>query len=488
MNFLDYTLEELHAKLVSKEVTSVELTEAVYANIEETDGDVGAFLELGKEEALAAAREVDAKGIDPNNVLSGLPVGIKDNIVTKGIKTTAASRMLEDFIPTYDATVVQSLREHGMVTTGKLNMDEFAMGGSTENSYMKTTRNPWDLSKVPGGSSGGSAAAVSSGQIPVALGSDTGGSIRQPAAFTGVVGMKPTYGRVSRYGLIAFGSSLDTVGPFTKTVKDNALVLNAISGTDEKDSTTYRGDVPDFAEGIENGVKGLRIGVPKEYIYEEAKEGGVTDAVSKALEVYKELGAEIVEVSLPHTEYGVAAYYIIASAEAASNLQRFDGIRYGYRSDNVETLEDMYVKSRSEGFGLEVKRRIMLGTFSLSSGFYDAHFKKAAQTRTLIREDFDKVFEDVDVLITPTTPTTAYDIGGKVEDPLAMYMADVMTVPVNLAGVPALSIPCGFSYGLPVGMQLIGKHFDEQTLYRAAYAYEQATDYHKQKPTLKGGE
>lgn len=488
MNFLDYTLEELHEKLVSKELTSVELTEAVYENIEKMDDKIGAFLALGKEEALEAAKQADEKGIDPNNVLSGLPIGIKDNLVTKGIETTAASKILSGFIPTYDATVVEKVRQNGMITTGKLNMDEFAMGGSTENSAYKLTRNPWNLNKVPGGSSGGSAAAVASGQIPVTLGSDTGGSIRTPAAFTGIVGMKPTYGLVSRYGLIAYGSSLDTVGPFTKTVKDNALVLNAISGKDEKDSTSYRGELPDFTEGIENGVKGLRIGVPKEYIKEEVKEDGVVSKVREALELYKKMGAEVVEVSLPHTEYGVPAYYILASSEAASNLQRFDGLRYGYRAEQTETLEDLYVKSRSEGFGLEVKRRIMLGTFSLSSGFYDAHFKKAAKARTLIMQDFDKVFEEVDVLIAPTTTTTAYDIGGKIEDAIEMYMSDVLTVTINLAGVPSLSIPCGFSNGLPVGMQLIGKHFDEQTLYRAAYAFERETDYHTQKPTFEGGE
>jgi aspartyl-tRNA(Asn)/glutamyl-tRNA(Gln) amidotransferase subunit A len=488
MNFLDYTLEDLHEKLVNKEFTAVELMESVYENIEETDEKVGAFLTLNKEDALAAAREADEKGIDPDNVLSGLPVGIKDNISTKGVRTTAASKMLEDFVPVYDATVVEKLKQTGMISVGKLNMDEFAMGGSTENSALKITRNPWDLSKVPGGSSGGSAAAVAAGQVPVSLGSDTGGSIRQPASFTGLVGMKPTYGRVSRFGLIAFGSSLDQIGPFTRTVKDNALVLNAISGTDDRDGTSYRGDTPDFTEGIEQGVKGLRIGVPKEYFHEDAKETEIVESVRKALDVYKKMGAEIVEVSLPHSKYGIPAYYIIASSEASSNLQRFDGIRYGYRSENIGSLEDIYVKSRSEGFGLEVKRRIMLGTFSLSSGFYDAHFKKAAQARTLIRQDFEKAFEDVDVLVAPTTTSTAFEIGGKIDDPLAMYMADVLTVPVNLAGVPSLSIPCGFSEDLPVGMQIIGKHFDEQTIYRAAYAYEQATDHLEKKPSFKGGE
>lgn len=488
MNFLDYTLEELHDKLVSKELTAVDLVEASYKRIEETDEQVGAFLALSKEEALQAARETDEKGIDPNNVLSGLPVGIKDNILTKGVTTTASSKMLEDFVPIYDATATEKLNEAGMISVGKLNMDEFAMGGSTENSAFKLTRNPWDLSKVPGGSSGGSAAAVAAGQVPVSLGSDTGGSVREPAAFTGLVGVKPTYGRVSRYGLIAFGSSLDQIGPFTRTVKDNALVLNAISGHDPKDSTSYNGETPDFTEGIDKGVKGLRIGVPKEYFNEDAKETGVIESVRNALKLYEELGAEIVEVSLPHSRYGIPAYYIIASSEASSNLQRFDGIRYGYRSENVSSLEDIYVNSRSEGFGLEVKRRIMLGTFSLSSGFYDAHFKKAAQARTLIRNDFDTVFEDVDVLVAPTTTTTAFEIGGKIDDPLAMYMSDILTVPVNLAGVPSLSIPCGFSNDMPVGMQIISNHFDEQMMYRVAYAFEKETDFHKKKPAFKGGE
>lgn len=488
MNFLDYTLEELHDKLVSKELTAVDLVEASYKRIEETDEQVGAFLALSKEEALQAARETDEKGIDPNNVLSGLPVGIKDNILTKGVTTTASSKMLEDFVPVYDATATEKLKEAGMISVGKLNMDEFAMGGSTENSAFKLTRNPWDLSKVPGGSSGGSAAAVAAGQVPVSLGSDTGGSVREPAAFTGLVGVKPTYGRVSRYGLIAFGSSLDQIGPFTRTVKDNALVLNAISGHDPKDSTSYNGETPDFTEGIDKGVKGLRIGVPKEYFNEDAKETGVIESVRNALKLYEELGAEIVEVSLPHSRYGIPAYYIIASSEASSNLQRFDGIRYGYRSENVSSLEDIYVKSRSEGFGLEVKRRIMLGTFSLSSGFYDAHFKKAAQARTLIRNDFDTVFADVDVLVAPTTTTTAFEIGGKIDDPLAMYMSDILTVPVNLAGVPSLSIPCGFSNDMPVGMQIISKHFDEQMMYRVAYAFEKETDFNTKKPAFKGGE
>ncbi|SFH69301.1 Asp-tRNA(Asn)/Glu-tRNA(Gln) amidotransferase subunit GatA [Pisciglobus halotolerans] len=483
MSLLEHTLEELHTMLVNKETTAEEIMTAVFARISETEDKIGAFITITEEEALLKAREMDEAGIDPDDLLSGLPIGIKDNIITEGTLTTAASRILEDFVPIYDATVSKKIKEAGMISVGKLNMDEFAMGGSTETSYFKLTRNPWNLEKVPGGSSGGSAAAVASGQVPVALGTDTGGSIRQPAAFNGIVGMKPTYGRVSRFGLIAFGSSLDQIGPFSRTVKDNALVLNAISGADPADSMSAQQEVPDFTAGIEKGVKGMKIGVPKEYM-SEGLQPGVKEAVLKAVETYRSLGAIVEEVSLPHSQYGIAAYYIIASSEASSNLQRFDGIRYGYRAEGAESLDELYIKTRSEGFGDEVKRRIMLGTFSLSSGYYDAHFKKAAKVRTLIRQDFEKVFDSYDLILGPTATTTAFDIGGKVKDPVAMYLADILTVPVNLAGVPAISIPCGFSEGMPVGLQLIGKHFDEQTIYRAAYAFEQATDFHKERPNL----
>lgn len=484
MTLLNHTLEELHEMLINKETTAEKIMTAVFARISETEYKVNAFITITEEEALLKAREIDETGIDPDDILSGLPIGIKDNIVTEGTLTTAASQMLEDFVPIYDATVSKKLKEAGMIPVGKLNMDEFAMGGSTETSYFKKTRNPWNLNKVPGGSSGGSAASVAAGQIPAALGTDTGGSIRQPAAFNGIVGMKPTYGRVSRYGLIAFGSSLDQIGPFTRTVKDNALLLNAISGNDPADSMTAHKEVPDFAQGIEKDIKGMKIGVPKEYMA-EGLEAGVKEAVLNAIETYRSLGATVEEVSLPHSEYGIPAYYIISSSEASSNLQRFDGVRYGYRAEDVESLDELYIKTRSEGFGEEVQRRIMLGTFSLSSGYYDAYFKKAAKVRTLIRQDFEKVFEDYDLILGPTTTTTAFDIGGKVNDPLAMYLADILTVPVNLAGVPAISIPCGFSNEMPVGLQLIGKHFDEQTIYRAAYAFEQATDYHLEKPNLQ---
>ena len=484
MSLLDHTLEELHTMLVNKETTAEKIMTAVYARISETEDQVGSFITLTEEEALVKAREMDEAGIDPENILAGLPIGIKDNIVTEGTLTTAASRMLEDFVPIYDATVTEKVKESGMISVGKLNMDEFAMGGSTENSYFKLTRNPWNLDKVPGGSSGGSAAAVAAGQVPVSLGTDTGGSIREPAAFTGVVGMKPTYGRVSRFGLIAFGSSLDQIGPFTRNVKDNAIALNAISGHDPKDAMSHTEEVPDFTEGITDGVKGMKIGVPKEYMQEGGLQAGVKEAVLEAIETYKKLGAIVETVSLPHSKYGIPAYYIISSSEASSNLQRFDGVRYGYRAKDVESLEELYVKTRTEGFGPEVKRRIMLGTFSLSSGFYDAHFKQASKARTLIRRDFENVFEEYDLILGPTTTTTAYGIGEQIDDPIAMYLSDILTVPVNLAGVPAISIPCGFSDGMPVGLQLIGKHFNEKTIYQAAYAFEQATEFHKARPNL----
>jgi len=488
MAFEYKTLEELHELLVNKETTSVEIVEDLYKRIEETDEKVGAFIHLNKEKALELAKKQDEQGIDPDNILSGLPVGIKDNIVTTDEPTTAASKMLEGFVSVYDATVIKNLADAGMISMGKLNLDEFAMGGSTENSSIQITRNPWNLNKVPGGSSGGSAAAVAAGQIPAALGTDTGGSVRQPAAFNGIVGMKPTYGRVSRYGVIAFASSLDQVGTMTKTVKDNALLLNAISGHDEKDATSYPQDQVDFTKDIDKGVKGLRIGVSKEMFEDSGADSKVLDQVEAAIEKYKELGAEIVDIDLEHSKYGVPSYYIIASAEASSNLQRFDGVRYGYRADDVNSLEELYVRSRTEGFGDEVERRIMLGTFSLSSGFYEAHYEKAAKARTLIRRDFEKAFDQVDLILTPTTLTPAYDLGDKVDDPVAMYKADTLTITANLAGIPAMSVPCGFVDGMPVGLQLMGNQFQEQLIYRAAYAFEQATDYHTKHAELKGGE
>ena len=484
MSLLDKELIELHNLLVSKEITAEDIMRETFSLIHETEDKVGSFITLNEEVALQLAKNMDAKGITESNVLAGLPIGIKDNIVTKDLRTTAASKMLEDFMPIYDATVMNKVYEADLIPVGKLNMDEFAMGGSTETSYFKQTKNPWDLTKVPGGSSGGSAAAVAAGQLLISLGSDTGGSIRQPAAFTGVVGMKPTYGRVSRFGLIAFASSLDQIGPFTRTVKDNAYVLNAISGYDANDSMSSGTSVPDFTANLTGDINGMKIGVPKEYLQEGIDEE-IKKSVLAAIDTYKELGATVEEVSLPHSKYGIAVYYIIASSEASSNLQRFDGVRYGYRSPEAESLEELYVMSRSEGFGMEVKRRIMLGTFSLSSGYYDAYFKKAGQVRTLIKQDFANVFADYDLILGPTTPTTAFNLGENMDDPLTMYMNDILTVPVNLAGVPAISIPCGFAEnGMPIGLQLIGKHFDEETIYKAAYAFEQATDFHQKKPNL----
>ncbi|WP_094243547.1 Asp-tRNA(Asn)/Glu-tRNA(Gln) amidotransferase subunit GatA [Tetragenococcus halophilus] len=477
------TLEELHALLVSREITVVELIEETFDRIKEVETDIDSFITLNEKKALEMAKAIDEKGVSEENILAGLPIGIKDNIVTKDLLTTAASKILYNFEPIYDATVMDKVYQSDMIPVGKLNMDEFAMGGSTENSYFKKTKNAWDQTKVPGGSSGGSAAAVASGQIPLSLGTDTGGSIRQPAAFNGIVGMKPTYGRVSRFGLIAFGSSLDQIGPLTRTVRDNALALNAISGFDEKDGTSSGKSVPDFTAELDSGIKGMKIALPKEYL-DEGVDSDIKEAVLKAADTFRELGATVEEVSLPHSKYGVAAYYIIASSEASSNLQRYDGIRYGYRSENAATLEDVYVNSRSEGFGDEVKRRIMLGTFSLSAGYYDAFFKKAAQVRTLIREDFKKVFADYDLILGPTTPTVAFGLGEKIDDPVTMYSNDVLTIPVNLAGLPGMSLPCGFSNDLPIGLQLIGNHFDEKTIYKAAYSFEQTTDFHNKKPEI----
>lgn len=486
MSLFDQKLKDLHELLGKKEISVSDLVDESFKRIQDVDRKVQAFLALDEENARNKAKQLDEKLVSGSNglgLLFGMPIGIKDNIVTKGLRTTCASKILHNFDPIYDATVVKKLQEAETITIGKLNMDEFAMGSSTENSYFQKTYNPWNLETVPGGSSGGSAAAVAAGEVPFTLGSDTGGSIRQPAAFCGVVGMKPTYGRVSRYGLVAFASSLDQIGPITRTVEDNAYLLQAISGLDEYDSTSVHLPVPNFAEALTGDVKGLRIAVPKEYLGEGVNVE-VRDAILAALKILEGLGATWEEVSLPHSKYGVAAYYLLASSEASSNLARFDGIRYGYRASDAENLIDLYKKSRSEGFGEEVKRRIMLGTFALSSGYYDAYYKKAQQTRTLIKKDFDDIFEKYDVVVGPTTPTPAFKIGELVDDPLTMYAKDLLTIPVNLAGLPGISIPCGFDKGLPLGLQIIGKHFDEATVYRVAHAFEQATDYHKQKPQL----
>ncbi|AXM88639.1 Asp-tRNA(Asn)/Glu-tRNA(Gln) amidotransferase GatCAB subunit A [Anoxybacillus ayderensis] len=485
MSLFDYRVSELHNLLHKKEISVSDLVDESFKRIHEVEEKVQAFLTLNEEQARAKAKELDEKLATEKEfgLLFGMPIGIKDNIVTKGLRTTCASKILYNFDPIYDATVVERLHQADAVTIGKLNMDEFAMGSSTENSGFQLTRNPWDLERVPGGSSGGSAAAVAAGEVPFALGSDTGGSIRQPAAFCGVVGLKPTYGRVSRYGLVAFASSLDQIGPITRTVEDNAYVLQVISGLDPMDSTSANVEVPDYVSALTGDIQGLKIAVPKEYVGEGVSEE-VHQSVFQALKVLESLGATWEEVSLPHSKYALATYYLLASSEASANLARFDGVRYGYRTDNAKNLMEMYKQTRSEGFGNEVKRRIMLGTFALSSGYYDAYYKKAQKVRTLIKQDFENIFAKYDVIIGPTTPTPAFKIGEKTSDPLTMYANDILTIPVNLAGVPGISVPCGFVNGLPVGLQIIGKHFDESTIYRVAHAFEQATDYHKQKPTL----
>ncbi|CAI2623270.1 Glutamyl-tRNA(Gln) amidotransferase subunit A [Apilactobacillus kunkeei] len=486
MDYLGKDIFSIHESLVNGDITAEELTRQTIENAKKNDEDINAFVVFDEENAIKQAQEIDKAGIDPDNVLSGIPVAMKDNMLTKGVLTSAGSKMLSNFKPIIDGTAVAKMKEAGTINIGKTNMDEFAMGGSTETSFHGKTKNPWNLDKVPGGSSGGAAAAVAAGDVLVSLGSDTGGSIRQPASFNGIVGMKPTYGRVSRWGLIAFASSLDQIGPLTRTVKDNAVVLNAIAGKDEHDMTSSNKEVPDFTANIDKGVKGMKIALPKEYLG-EGVDKDVQDAILAAADKYRELGATVEEVSLPNSKYGVAAYYIIAPSEASSNLQRFDGIRYGYRAEDAKNLEELYVKSRSQGFGDEVKRRIMVGTYSLSAGFFDAYFKKAAEVRTLIIDDFKKVFQDYDVILTPTAPTPAYSLKDE-KDPITMYMNDILTIPVNMAGLPGMSVPAGFSDGLPIGMQLIGKPFDESTLYQAAYAFEQNTDFHKQDPKMGGAQ
>ena len=491
MDITELTVHELQEKLKSKELTSYDITKAYVDRMNEKEKDVQAFVTTLGEEALEQAKKVDEeinKG-EANGEFAGIPIGIKDNICTKGVKTTCSSRMLENFVSPYDATVVEKLNDEKMINLGKLNMDEFAMGGSTEYSYFKKTRNPWNLNKVPGGSSGGSAAAVASRMVPWALGSDTGGSIRQPSSFCGVVGLKPTYGLVSRYGLVAFASSLDQIGPITKDVYDSAILLNIIAGHDERDTTSSNQEKIDYTKCLKNDVKGLKIGVPKEFFGEGINEE-VKETLEKAIETYKELGAEVEEFSLDIAKYSLATYYIIACAEASSNLGRFDGIRYGYRAKDFKDLKDLYRKSRSEGFGPEVKRRIILGTYVLSSGYYDAYYKKAQQVRTLVMNEFNKAFEKYDVLLTPTSPTVAFDIGSKSNNPLEMYLADICTVSVNIGGLPGISIPCGVDKSnMPIGMQLIGNKFQEGTILNAAYTYEQKTKFRENhKPTFRKGE
>jgi aspartyl-tRNA(Asn)/glutamyl-tRNA(Gln) amidotransferase subunit A len=470
------SIEEAAGLLQRREISSVELVGAHLDRIRETEATIHSFLTVTPEVAMAQARAADerrARG--ENTTLLGIPVGIKDMILTKGIRTTAGSRMLGDFVAPYDATVTRRLLEAGAVCVGKLNCDEFAMGSSTENSAFGPTRNPWNLDRVPGGSSGGSASALAARQCLGTLGTDTGGSIRQPASCCGVVGLKPTYGRVSRYGVVAYASSLDQVGPMARTVRDCAHLLSVIAGHDGADSTSVDVPVPDFAAQLDGGeVRGARIAIPREYFL-EGMQPEVEQAVRGAVRLLHELGARIEDVSLPHTEYAVPTYYLIATAEASSNLARYDGVKYGLRSSSVEGLLDMYQRSRAEGFGIEVKRRIMLGTYALSAGYYDAYYLKAQKVRTLIRRDFKRVFEEHDLLVTPTAPTTAFRIGEKTSDPLQMYLSDIFTISVNLAGLPALSLPCGFDeHGLPIGLQIIGRPFDEARVLQVASAYERA--------------
>ena len=491
MDITGLTVHELKEKLDKKELTSLEITQAYVNRIEEKEKEVEAFVTLLTDEAIEKAKKIDEKKQSGQALgeYAGIPVGIKDNMCTKGVKTTCSSKMLENFISPYDGTVVNKLEnEENMIDLGKLNMDEFAMGSSTETSYFKKTKNPWDLSRVPGGSSGGSAAAVAANMVPWALGSDTGGSIRQPSSLCGVVGLKPTYGLVSRYGLVAFASSLDQIGPITKDVEDAAILLSLIAGHDKKDTTSI--DIPkkDYTKSLRNNIKGIKIGVPKEFFAEGINEE-VKKSLENAIEIYKQLGAEIEEFSLDVAQYSLAAYYIIACAEASSNLGRFDGIRYGYRSPNFTNLKEIYRNSRSEGFGAEVKRRIILGTYVLSSGYYDAYYKKAQKVRTLVRNEFAKGLEKYDVLLTPTSPITSFKFGEKSANPLEMYLSDICTVSVNIAGLPGMSIPCGInSEGMPIGMQLIGNYFEEEKLLNIAYAFEQKLKFRESyKPTFKGG-
>lgn len=479
-------VHELALLLERREISSEELTMEFLKRIDLLEPRVKCFVTVLREEALREARRVDElrRRGETLNPLAGIPMALKDNMCTKGIRTTCSSRILEDFKPPYDATVTRRLKKANAVMVGKTNMDEFAMGSSTENSGFHPTYNPWNTDCVPGGSSGGSAAALAAGAVAYSIGSDTGGSVRQPASLCGVLGLKPTYGAVSRYGLIAFASSLDQIGPFTRDVRDMALVMNAIAGHDPRDSTSAPVDYPDYTTFLDRGdLRGVRLGIPKEY-FGEGVQAGVKEAVLAAIGVLQDSGAEVEECSLPHTEYALSAYYIIAPAEASSNLARYDGVRYGLRSRAAETMRDMFFKTRKEGFGSEVKRRIMLGTYALSAGYYDAYYLKAQKVRTLIKRDFVEAFKDFDALVAPTSPTPAFRIGEKVDDPLMMYYSDILTIPVNLAGLPALSVPCGFQDGLPIGLQLIGKPFDEGTLFRIAHSFELRTDFHRRRPPI----
>jgi aspartyl-tRNA(Asn)/glutamyl-tRNA(Gln) amidotransferase subunit A len=471
--------------LKAREVSSVEATRAMLARIEAVEQRIGSYITVTPEQALADAEAADRRiAAGQMDVLTGIPLALKDIFLTEGIRTTCGSRILNNFVPPYSATSWEKLKERGVVLLGKLNQDEFAMGSSNESSAFGTVRNPWDQTRIPGGSSGGSAAAVAARQATATLGTDTGGSIRQPASHCGCVGLKPTYGRVSRYGVIAYASSLDQVGPLTRDVTDSAIMLGALAGHDPKDSTSVDTPVPDYTAALTGNVKGLRIGLPREYFI-AGLDPDVQKTMEAAIDTYRRLGAEFVDISLPHTDYAVATYYLIATAEASSNLARYDGVRFGHRAEGATGLLDMYTKSRSQGFGAEVKRRIMLGTYALSSGYYDAYYVKAQKVRTLIMQDFIQVFEGVDVILTPVAPTPAFKIGEKADDPLQMYLSDIFTIPVNLAGTCALSVPAGFSTGgLPIGLQLIGKPFGEETILRAAHAFEQATEWHTRKAVI----
>lgn len=488
MKLFEQPAHVLHDMLVNKEITSLELTQAVLARIDEVEGDVQAYLTITRDEALAQAKAVDEKIAKGEEIafLEGIPGAIKDNICTKGIKTTCASKILQKFVPPYDATVMQKLEAQNPVVLGKTNLDEFAMGGSTENSAYHPTCNPWNTDCVPGGSSGGSAAAVAAGTAVWALGSDTGGSIRQPASFCGVVGMKPTYGRVSRYGLVAYASSLDQIGPITKDVTDCAHILNIIAGRDEMDSTSLDVQVPDFTKALVQDVKGLKIGLPKEY-FVKGMDPEVEAAVKNGVKELEKLGAEVVEISLPNTDYAISTYYLIAPAEAATNLARYDGVSYGERAEDAADLVEMMTKTRTQYLGEEVKRRIMIGNYALSAGYYDAYYLKALKVRRLVKEDYDKAFKDVDVIICPAAPSVAYKIGEKISNPLEMYLQDACTVPLNLAGLPGISVPCGYNKDkMPIGMQIIGKALDEETILRVAYTYEQSQSYHEDRAQLGG--
>lgn len=474
MSLLNASIRDLHTKIQSKEIKPSELVSASLERIAATDEKVKAYLSVHGDEALERAKQLDDVPADAG-LLYGIPGALKDNLNTQGLPTTCGSKILADYKAPYNATVVSKLHDSGAVTVGKTNMDEFAMGSSGENSGFFPTHNPWDLSRVPGGSSSGSAATVAAGQVLFSLGSDTGGSIRQPASYCGVVGLKPTYGLVSRFGLVAYASSLDQIGPFTQTVEDNAIVLQAIAGHDRMDSTSANLSIPDYLAALTGDIKGLRIGLPREY-FGEGMDAGVREQIEQAIKTLESLGATVGEVSLPHSKYALATYYLLAPAEASSNLARFDGVRYGLRVEG-ENLLDMYKRTRAEGFGQEVQTRIMLGTYALSSGYYDAYYLRAQKVRTLIKQDFEKVFENYDVILSPTAPTTAFALGQKVDDPVTIYLNDIYTIPVNLAGIPAISVPCGLADGLPVGVQFIGKAFDESTLLRVAHAFEQAKSF-----------